>query len=230
MDLYVLAGVCVAVSAVTAWLRNKSYEKMRFASKMVASLLFCLIAFLALSRREEPMNYRVVLMLCALLLGLFGDIFLGIDHLVKEDIRSFMFLVGGIPFFFGHITYIVLLLSYGDIQLWLLPLVPLTPFACWLLKKYHVVNPGRKSFVLLMGYSVVLGLMMLSTINLAVQGGTLGKLMIFPGILFAISDSTLFISRYCTEKFHRFRPAFSYTVMLPYYAAQALFALAVAYL
>ncbi|MDR2752677.1 MAG: lysoplasmalogenase family protein, partial [Oscillospiraceae bacterium] len=109
--LYLLACACLAMAFVTAVLRNKKSEKWRFITKLIASVLFCVIAFLAVVRREAPMNYRTTLMLTALVLGFVGDVLLGLDAFVQENCQSFLFLVGGLPFFIGHILYIVLLLS-----------------------------------------------------------------------------------------------------------------------
>jgi len=76
----------------------------------------------------------------------------------------------------------------------------------------------------------VLGAMMLATFNLAAQGGQLGRWMWFPGVLFTVSDASLFLERFGRGPLRKLKPAFSYTVMLPYYAAQGIFALAVAWL
>jgi hypothetical protein len=72
--------------------------------------------------------------------------------------------------------------------------------------------------------------MMISTLNLALRGGLLGYLMICPGVLFAVSDVSLFLHKFGGARLQKWLPVFSYTVMLPYYAAQALFALSVLYL
>ena len=227
--LYVLAGACVAVSAVTATLRNKGMEKGRFVTKMTSSLLFCLVAFWAAAGREAPMNLQTALMLGALVLGMVGDIVLGLDWFVAEEPRRFVFVLGGIPFFLGHLLYIALLLSYGNIQWHLVAVLPVVPMFFLMLDRFGLIEL-KKMMLPLMGYGLVLGAMMLATFNLAAQGGALGRLMWYPGVLFTISDGSLFLNRFGRGPLEKLRPVFSYTVMVPYYAAQGIFALAVGWL
>ena len=227
--LYLLAAACVAVSLVTAMLRNRGLEKGRLACKLTASMLFCLIAFLAATMRETQLSARAALMLAALLLGLIGDILLGLDHFVQDNCQTFIFIVGGVPFFLGHVLYIWLLLLGEPLEPRRLLLLPLMPLLFLLLQRLKVVSLD-KLLLPLMAYGLVLGAMMLSTLNLALRGGALGRLMLFPGILFAVSDTSLFLGKFGKEKLERVRPVFAYTVMLPYYAAQALFAMAIVYL
>ena len=227
--LYILAGTSVAVSIVTAFLRNLHKEKARFVTKMVSSLLFCLVAFWAAAMRGAPMNYRAALMLGALVLGMVGDIVLGIDLFVSEESQKFVFLVGGLPFFLGHLLYIVLLLSYGNIQWHLIAVLPVVPMFFLLLNRFGLVKLDKMMIPLAI-YGLVLGAMMLATFNLAAQGGELGRWMWYPGVLFTISDASLFLNKYGRGPLEKLRPAFSYTVMVPYYAAQGIFALAVGWL
>jgi len=227
--LYIMAGACVAVSAVTATLGNKKMKKGRFVSKMVSSLLFCLVAFWAAAAREEPMNVQTALMLGALVLGLVGDIVLGLDQFVAKEYRKYVFVLGGAPFFFGHLLYIALLLSYGNIQWHLVAVLPIVPMFFLLLNRFGLVKLD-KMMVPLALYGLVLGAMMLATFNLAAQGGKLGPWMWFPGVLFTVSDASLFLNRFGRGPLEKLRPVFSYTVMLPYYAAQGIFALTVGWL
>ncbi|MCL2301440.1 MAG: lysoplasmalogenase [Firmicutes bacterium] len=227
--LYILAGACVAVSAVTATLGNKNKIKGRFVCKMVSSLLFCLVAFLAAAGREAPMNIQTALMLGALVLGLVGDIVLGLDMFIAEEHRGFVFLLGGTPFFLGHLLYIVLLLSYGNIQWHLVAVLPAVPMFFLLLNRFGLIKLDKMMIPLSL-YGLVLGAMMLATFNLATQGGELGRWMWYPGILFTISDGSLFLRTYGEGPLKKMNSVFSYTVMLPYYAAQGIFALTVGWL
>jgi len=227
--LYILAALSVAVSAVTAALGNKGLHRERFISKMVSSMLFCVVAFCAAVGRGQPMNLQAALMLGALVLGLVGDIVLGLDHFVAPEQRSFIFLLGGMPFFFGHLLYIVLLLSYGGIQWHLVAVLPVVPMFFLLLNRFGLIKLD-KMMVPLALYGLVLGAMMLATFNVAAQGGELGRWMWFPGVLFTVSDASLFLRKFGRGPLRKLKPVFSYTVMLPYYAAQGIFALAVAWL
>ena len=227
--LYILAGLCVALSVPLAALNNRKIDRPRLLVKIAASLVFCLVGLLAAVRRAQPMNTQTVLMLCALVLGLAGDIVLGMDRFIAREQRNFMILAGGTPFFLGHFLYIGLLLSLAPLNLWLLPLLLFMPVLFLSLHKSKAVVFG-KMLAPLMIYALLLGVMLLSTLNLAVRGGPLGRLMIFPGILFTISDASLFIGDFGNERVKRHAPVFSYLVSVPYYAAQALFALSVVYL
>ena len=222
---YILAGTSVAVSVITAILRNKGMEKGRFATKMLSSLLFCAAAFCAAVTREA-MSGRAALMFGALLLGLVGDIVLGLDQFVLEDRRKHMFVLGGLPFFFGHLLYIALLLSYGNIHWGLAAVLPVVPVSFLLLSHFGLIKL-EMTMVPLALYGLVLGGMMLATFNLAMRGGALGRWMWYPGVLFTISDASLFLNKFGQGPLKKCKLVFSYTVMLPYYAAQGIFALSV---
>jgi len=226
--LYIMAGACVAASVVTAILRNKGMEKGRFVTKMMSSMLFCLTAFLAAASRGE-MNAQAALMLGALVLGMVGDIVLGLDLFAEEKYRKFVFVLGGAPFFLGHLLYIALLLSYGNIQWHLIAVLPIVPMFFLLLGRFGLLKLERLMVPLAL-YGLVLGAMMLATFNLAAQGGQLGRWMWYPGVLFTVSDASLLMERFGCGPLKKLKPAFSYTVMVPYYAAQGIFALAVAWL
>jgi len=227
--LYFLAGASVAVSVVTAALRNRGMERGRFVTKMTSSLLFCLVAFWAAVGRGEPMNLQAALMLGALVLGLVGDIVLGLDMFVAKSYRNFVFVLGGVPFFLGHLLYIGLLLSYGNIQWHLVAVLPIVPMFFLLLDRFKLIEL-KKMMVPLAIYGLVLGAMMLATLSLAAQGGALGRWMWYPGVLFTVSDASLFLNKFGRGPLEKLRPVFSYTVMIPYYAAQGIFALTVGWL
>jgi len=227
MLLYILAGSCVALAFFTALLRNRRRERARLAAKLAASLLFCLVAVLAAARRAEPMNARATLMLAALGLGLVGDAMLGLDRFMSNENRAYVMLVGGAPFFFGHILYIIALLPYGNVNPWLLLLLPVLPCLFLLIHKFFGMG---KTLIPMLVYALVLGGMMILTLNIALPGGPLGRLMALPGVLFAVSDSSLFLGAYGKERVRRYAPLLSYAVSVPYFTAQALFALSVTYL
>ena len=227
MILYILAAACVAVSVPTAILRHKGRERGRLVAKLTASILFCLVAFLAAARREHPMNFQATLMLAGLVLGLMGDIVLGVDRFVPKESRGYILLIGGVPFFFGHVAYIALLASFGDINHWLLLIVPVLPAVFLLI---HKLLGFGKMLVPLLLYAFVLSAMMVFTFNVALQGGPLGRLMILPGLLFTLSDTALILGKFGGEKLGRAAPVLAYMVAIPYFSAQALFALSVTYL
>ncbi len=232
--LYALAAACVAAALMTAIFRTQKMEKCRFVSKLIASLLFCAAGLYAAGQREQ-MNIYVALLLGALILGLVGDILLGLDRFVPEEARRFLFKMGGVPFFFGHVLYIVLLLPVGNFDPGVLLILPVVPVVFLVLQRVKLVDFGR-DLVPLMLYGAFLSAMMMTTVNVARQGAalpqgeSLARLMILPGILFAVSDITLFVGRYGNEKTRKGAPVFAHVIMLTYYSAQAMFALAVRYI
>jgi len=166
-------------------------------------------------------------MLVGLVLGLVGDIILGLDRFVPEEKRNFLLITGGTPFFLGHVAYIVVLASLSPLNLWLLPLFLVLPI---LILGMHKAFNLENNLVPFLFYSLVLGAMMVFTVNIALQGGPLGRLMILPGLLFTVSDSSLFLGKYLPERRGRPMPVLYYLVAIPYFTAQALFALSVSYL
>lgn len=227
-----LAGACVLCSFATALFRVRNMEKLRLATKLMASVLFCVTGLAAAALRER-MSAAAALLLGALLLGLVGDIMLGLDRFAADDpSRQFLYILGGVTFFFGHLLFIALLLPIGSFEPGVLLILPVVPVLFLMLQKAKVVDFGRDLLPLML-YGSFLSAMMMSTVNVARQGANipqgeaLSRLMILPGVLFAASDSLLFIRRYGTERTKKLMSLFEFGVMLTYYAAQALFALAV---
>ncbi|MDR1733773.1 MAG: lysoplasmalogenase [Oscillospiraceae bacterium] len=228
--LWGLSAVCFLLAALTGVFRAKGMEKMRILFKTLASMMFCAVGFVALMGREVPqVSVRAVLLLVALLLGLVGDIFLGIDGFIHRDVVNFFFLLGGAPFLFGHIVYVGILLSIGTFEPAYLCILAVLPVLFLLLHYFKVWNL-HSNLPPLLCYALVLSAMVMGTLNLARQGGTLGQLMIAPGILFAISDTSLFLGKFGTERIRRLKPLLSFMIMLTYYSAQCLFAISIRYI
>jgi len=228
--IYALALGCFVMSFPTAILRHKGREKLRYISKITAALLFCATAFLAAVQRTEPMNFQATLMLVGLVMGFMGDVVLGLDRFVRPEGRGNLMLIGGFPFFFGHVAYIVALLSFGNLNPWLLLIVPFTIVCFWLINKKL---PIQKYLTPFMFYALVLSGLMISTLGIAIsQWGTpLGHIMLLPGLLFTMSDVSLLFDRFYGEKKRGEKlPIFYYLVAIPYFSAQALFALSISYL
>jgi len=232
---YILAVACVCVSLLTAILRVMDHRRQSFATKCVACVLFMLTAAFAAGQQAQPMDTPAKLMLAGLALGFVGDVFLGLAPLVPKEKNGLFSALGGVPFFVGHFFFVAALLPGIPLRWPLLLLLPLLPALFLLLQKANVFDLGKR-LIPIMIYGLVLGAMMLASINYAahIADGPLGELPIgllmwLSGILFAVSDTSLFLRGFGKEKLARFVPVFEFTVMLPYFAAQAIFALAVAY-
>jgi len=230
MTIYILAAACVAMSFPTAILRHKGHEKLRYISKLAAALLFCATALAAMIERTQPMNFVTMMMLAGLFLGFMGDVILGLDRFVRPEGRGNLLLIGALPFFLGHIAYIVAMLSWGELNPWLLFIIPFSVVGFWLITKVLPIEKYLTPFLL---YSLVLSGLMITTLSIAIaqRGTPLGAIMIAPGIIFTISDVSLLFDRfYGIKENQKKKPVFGYMVAIPYFSAQALFALAMRYL
>jgi len=233
---YILAATCVAFSIVTAILRVLGRPRQGFATKCAAAVLFLLTAAFAAGQRALPLGRPATLMLAGLALGFVGDVFLGLAPLVAQERNALFSALGGVPFFIGHFFFVAALLIGVPLRWALLILLPLLPALFFVLQKTGVFDLGKR-LLPIAAYGLVLGAMMLASVNYAAHfaggpraGLPIGLLLWFPGILFAVSDTSLFLRGYGGEPMRRCRPVLEFTVMLPYFSAQAIFALAVAYI
>jgi len=227
---YILALGCAIMAIPTAALSGTNSNKiktLRLTSKMIAATLFLSAGVVAATQRSEPASTAVIIMLIGLALGWLGDLLLGLDPFVRKELKNVMLISGGVPFFLGHVAYIVVLANLQPLNLWLLPLMLVLPILIFTL---HRVFDLGKLLVPFLAYSLILGAMMMFTLNVAMLGGPLGRLMIFPGVLFAISDSCLFLGKNIREKRQRPVKSLHFACLIPYFTAQALFAASIAYL
>jgi len=224
---YILALGCALMAIPTAALSSTRHKTARLTCKMIAASLFLAAGFVAAARRTGPSDTAVTLMLVGLGLGWLGDLLLGLDPFVRPEHRNITLISGGIPFFLGHVAYIVVLTWLAPLNLWLLPLLLVLPILILIM---HRVFDLEKMLLPFLAYSLVLGAMMMFTINIAILGGPLGRVLILPGVLFAISDSVLFLNKKIREKRGESVPALHFACLIPYFSAQALFAVAVAYM
>ncbi|MCL2195881.1 MAG: lysoplasmalogenase [Oscillospiraceae bacterium] len=224
---YFLALGCAIMAIPTAALSSTPHKTVRLICKMIAATLFLVAGFLSAAQRTSPINSAVTIMLIGLGLGWLGDLLLGLDPFVPEKRKNTVLVSGGIPFFLGHVAYIVVLAAFAPLNLWLLPLLAVLPILILIM---HRVFDLGKMLVPFLLYSLILGAMMMFTINVALLGGPLGRLMILPGVLFAISDSVLFLNKKIREKRGESMPVLHFVCLIPYFSAQSLFALSVAYM
>jgi len=233
---YILALACILMSLAVATLRAFDHYRWGFAAKCVASTLFCLTAVAALGQRIAPTNGAATRIFIGLALGMVGDVLLGLAPLLSKKMNFACSGLGGAAFFVGHIFYIHALLIGVAVHWPFLVLLPVIPLLFIVLYKTKTFDPGKR-IIPIFGYGIVLGIMMVAALNYALNmaDGPLGNLPIallmwVPGILFAISDTSLFLRGFGAKKLDRFAVHFDFAVMLPYFSAQAIFALLVAYI
>ncbi|MCL2532287.1 MAG: lysoplasmalogenase [Oscillospiraceae bacterium] len=225
---YILALGCALMAIPTAALSSTPHKVPRLICKMIAASLFLAAGFVAAAQRTGPADAAITIMLVGLGLGWLGDLLLGFDPFVRPENKNKVLVSGGIPFFLGHVAYIIVLATITPLNLWLLPLLLVLPLLILIM---HRVFDLEKMLVPFLGYSLMLGAMMMFTLNVAIEvGGPLGRLMILPGVLFAVSDSVLFLNKKIREKRGQAMPVLHFVCLIPYFSAQALFALSIAYM
>ena len=234
---YLLAIACVLMSLVVAILRTFDKHRWGLAAKCTASVLFCLTAVAAFSQRGMPGNGATTRIFIGLALGIVGDVFLGLAPLFDSKKKDLLCSgLGGAAFFTGHIFYIRALLMDVPVHWPFLLLMPVVPLLFLILYKTKLFDPGWR-FIPIFGYGIVLSTMMAAALNYAMHmaGGPLSGLPIslliwLPGILFSFSDTSLFLRGFGSQKLGCFAAHLDFAVMLPYFSAQAIFALLTAYI
>lgn len=226
--IIVLGVLCLIMAFLVALFHVKRIQKPKFVLKIAASLCFCAAGVVALFVRGS-VDVFSALILAAFILGLVGDILLCLFAFLKEEYKTFFYIVGGGSFLLGHVLYVIAFISLGGLRAALLPIVLLIPAIYLILMKTKILNPGGMKLPLL-AYAVVLSAMLMSTVDLAVQGLPIGVLVLAAGILFALSDTALFLGDYGNETVKKARVPLMFIVLLCYYAAQMLFAASILYI
>jgi uncharacterized membrane protein YhhN len=195
-----------------------------FASKVISSLLFCLAGLAAVLGREVTLPRAG--MLAAFLLALLGDIFLGLHPFTHKKHKNYFFLLGTVPFLFAQLLYIAVFLSLVPFHWALAPLALLLPVLYLLLIQRGVLAYLCENTLPILVYGLIVSIMVVSGVSLLVAGHPAGFWALPAGLLFALSDTSLFLFNFGSDRVRAHGKGLTALVMLPYYAAQALFALA----
>lgn len=229
MTVIIVLGILCFVSAFfVAWFEVKRKRRQMLVAKLTASLLFCAAGILALSIRGK-VDFLGALMLSALVLGLAGDIYLALFSFIKREHAEFFYKVGGGAFLFGHVLYVIAMVSAGSWRLALTPIVFVVLVVYLVLMRTKTLRPASMKGSLLV-YAVVLGGMVTAGINLALDGSHAGPLVVPAGILFILSDTALFLHDFGNERVRARRAPLNYTIMLCYFTAQILFAASIVFI
>ncbi len=223
--IYALCAITGLLSIIIVYLENKGFLAQKYVLKTVASLCFVFVAILSLIYGEGFYNWKA-LVLCALVLGMLGDIFLSSENVVPEGKPlNVLNIAGGGFFAVGHIVYVVWLLRFTEgFNYWLLFILAAFPILLLLLSKLKVMKPG-KILIPAMLYSAFLGLMLVAAINayLELSAYAIGKYILAGGILFCVSDFILAYYNFGNKE----KTYVKYIYMPAYYAAQLLFAMTI---
>ena len=187
-----------------------------FGSKAYASIFFCL-AGLAAAAQKESLTLPVMGLLMGFFLAATGDILLAMGPMLAIGVKSNgVFLLGGAAFVRAHgLNLAVLLHHAAPLNLYLLQIILLLPVIYAILWKTGVFR-FKKAGVPVLAYAAILSAMLMAAAS--------AKSLLLLGIvlLYITSDTSLFLANFSSERVQpRAWKAFSFTVMLPYYLAQA---------
>jgi len=194
-----------------------------FASKVAASVFFCAAGLVAVLGREITLPRAG--MLAAFLLALLGDIFLGLGPFTHEKHKNFFFLLGSAPFLLAQLLYIAVLLSLAPFSWALLPIAFALPVIYILLIWRGALAYLCENTAPIMLYGAVMSVMAMAAANALAAEHPAGAFALAAGVLFALSDTCLFLNNFGSDRVRAHGRGLTALVMLPYYAAQALFAL-----
>ena len=221
--IYILSALSIILGTLSGYFNLRKNPTRRIFFKGLAALLFLAVALIALYIKGSSLYS--VLVLGALILGTIGDLYLCLNEniAIKEKATN-LFLIGGACFFGGHILFSVVYLVSVPFSLYLIPCVFVIPALLGV-----AVLVGRKKITLgkylpfAFAYGFILNLMLVVTINAFIHNynNAFGILSLVAGILFVISDGSLFFKEFSHLKGN---PVLIYVVLVTYYIAQCLFA------
>lgn len=205
-----LSVIVIAVSA--AFAIGGAYQKSRFTHYAFKPLTMILIISLAWDRANAVATAYAYLVLAGLVFGLAGDILL---MLPKNRLRQ-----GMAAFMIGHILYIVAFV-WGTGTL---AFPALGALAAWGIGVFLILRPGLGRLVVpVVAYMAAAVLMAwLAACRHLTLHESKSLFALVGGLLFLFSDSV--------NGFKRFRQPFQAAeilVLVPYFAAQTLFALSI---
>ncbi|MDR1410077.1 MAG: lysoplasmalogenase [Oscillospiraceae bacterium] len=219
-----LSVLTVTLRVLTA--ADKGSVSGGFAAKVIASVLFCMAGFAAVLGREITLPRAG--MLAAFVLAFMGDIFLGLGPFTHQKHTNFFFMLGSVPFLLAQLIYIAILLSLAPLNWRLLPIALVLPLLYLVLIGHGTLAYLCKNTAPILCYGSILSVMVMAAVNAFTAGHTAGAFALPAGILFALSDTSLFLYNFGSDRVRTHGKGLTVLVMLPYYAAQALFALVLA--
>lgn len=218
----IISSITAIFVVLTLVYDKKGKTLNKTIAKSLASLCFVISGAIAYSCNHP--SSTSVLILCALIAGLIGDVLLG--YRSKNEKTQMALDAGGMfAFIAGHALFITaFLLRATSFNLALIVLIVGLPIVVVILFKAKVLTSDKPIMILgALLYSVVAGTFLSSGINLYLCGATTVTKMILAGtVLFATSDLTLAFLNY--NKTVNRAIVFPF-VLIFYYVGQNLIAL-----
>lgn len=221
--IYILSALSVILGTLSGYFNIRKNATRRIFFKGLASLLFLAVALIALFIKGS--SIYSILVLGALILGTIGDLYLCMnENIALKEKTTNLFLIGGACFFGGHVLFGVVYLVSVPFELYLIPCLFVLPalLGVALLVGKKKISLGK--FVPFgFAYGFILNLMLVVTINAFIHNynNAFGILSLVAGILFVVSDGSLFFKEFSHLKGN---PILIYVVLVTYYVAQCLFA------
>lgn len=225
---YIFTGFCGLFALMKAYYSANKQCYKELSLKTMASLAFIGAGIFALLSNQRAMGVYGLFILVGGVLGLVGDLFLGVDGLFKDTKEAaFVHAWGVICFLLGHIAYAVAMLTQFEFKLYLIPVIlimPLSYIVVGLTKTKIFANKFNGIFMTV--YFAALGLGVTAGISAAiVSGGSpISIMLLIAAVLFVISDCVLGFTAFSNK---RVIPTSvkAWVVPVTYYAAQLLYML-----
>lgn len=222
IPIVLLAAVIAAVVFIIVSYKGTAGASV--AAKTIASLLFVTLGLLCFLHSKRS-SYALLVMV-ALVFGLFGDVFLELQPVFSKK-KNLFFLLGLSAFFIGHVFYVVAFLKIAPFTI-LHPIVFAATFCvALLLKAIFKVDP-QKMLPPVLAYLTVISLMVAAAFGVAFSNGLspqnpIRVMLPLSALLFLISDAVLAYIYYGKTKA---KPLVAINLST-YYAAQILLALTI---
>lgn len=227
IGVYIAVGISFIFAQIFAMLRYKGREHLSFIFKVLSSIGFLSIAVLGHQFSKTPSYFSI--MMIALVLGLWGDVFLGLKNIVPGKKKT-MVSIGIMAFLLGHLAYSINFLYHSGTPWWIFVMnlgIAVAIMGITRLLKYKLSLAYQ---VLGYFYSFIISLMMTSAIYFAIKNldNIGGVLVLIGAISFFVSDSLLSASYFKSEMNNKTRV--NYIVHQTYFPAQILLALSIAFI
>lgn len=222
---YVLTGICLIASLVTAMAYTNRRKYISPTAKLVASACFILIALFCNFTNDNSGSYGMMIF-AALVCGLVGDILLMVKEFFEGKDSVYFLVMGILAFAIGHIIYTARFIMLADhFRFWLLPILAITPILMITMMRLGMLKIGKLAPVMF-AYSGILGMTFMATLNLVLDTHSqLSYLVLAASLSFLLSDAALCMDYFGHESLRRVT---NYVVMPFYFMAQVLFAFSIA--
>ena len=220
MNYWYLGAASIVFTLALAWSKWKRKMVAAVLFKALASLSFVILGILSFQHAIDKTS--ALYLLVGLIFGAVGDVLLNVCHLVKES--PFVFFLGGVSFFVGHILYLVVLIPQAASYLWPAIGAGILSAALILFFLHRKVKTEQLLFLESLSYMIVVSLMAsFSVFGLIAKSGDPARILrAIGGLLFLASDTMLFARMIRKEK----TPAvLGFLLLITYYPAQCLIAM-----